>query len=83
LIATCTKCRQLFQAVETEPLQPDHACPRCAAVAELLAATTELVEKTRRELGLKGLTPTKAVARFALTESLCRAESAIARARAT
>lgn len=50
MIALCTKCRQLYEALETEPLPPEHLCPRCAAVAELLAATAELIAEVQRQV---------------------------------
>lgn len=45
MIATCTKCRGLYTADETKPLEPVHLCPRCVAFAELLEASTALLAR--------------------------------------
>jgi hypothetical protein len=50
MIATCTKCHQLYEALETVPLQPTHLCQRCDAVEELLKTSDELHHEVDRAL---------------------------------
>lgn len=40
--AICTRCHQLYEALELAVLEPSHLCPRCGADEELLDASEAL-----------------------------------------
>lgn len=75
MLTTCTRCHGLYEVAESAALAPDRACPRCAAIAELLATADAMHVRLQGELNKKN-SP-------ALERLVERAGTAIERVRAT